>query len=83
MQALESCDVLNSMMESPDRFNPWQQNYENEARGFYREWYPQVRAVHTSAREFARVLNGALPAARRVTVPPALPTTPPYIGAAR
>ena len=84
MQALESCDVLNSMMESPDRFNPWQQNYESEARGFYRDWYPQVRTVHTAAREFARVLNGVLPAANRFSViPPALPTNPPYIGAAR
>lgn len=83
MQALESCDVINSMVESPDRFNPWQQNYENEARNFYRDWYGQVRTVHTAARELARVLNGVLPADKRFPVPAAIPTTPPYIGAVR
>ena len=83
MQALESCDVLNSMIDSPDRFNPWQQNYENEARNFYRDWYPQVRTVHTAAREFARVLKSAMPADPRFVIPPAIPTSPPYIGAVR
>lgn len=73
LQALEGCDVINSMVESPDRFNPWQANYENEARNFYRDWYPQVRAVHSAAREVAR--------AGRFPVPAAISTTPPYAAA--
>jgi hypothetical protein len=75
LQALEGCDVINSMVESPDRFNPWQANYENEARNFYRDWYPQVRAVHSAAREVAR--------AGRFVVPAAISTTPPYASAVR
>jgi len=75
LQALESCDVINGMIEAPDRFNPWQANYENEARNFYRDWYLQVRAVHSAAREVAR--TGRFP------VPAAIATTPPYAAAVR
>lgn len=83
VQGLESCDVVNGMIEFPERANPWGPNYESEAHNFYRDWYAQVRTVHSAARDVARALNPALPAARRIPVPPAIATTPPYSGAAR
>jgi hypothetical protein len=83
LQALAECDNIGSMIEAPDRWAPWGPNYETAARNFYREWYPQARAVHEAARGLARQLNVVLPAARRFAVPPGLPPNPPYIGAAR
>jgi hypothetical protein len=71
------------MVEAPDRWAPWQQNYENSARGFYRDWYTQLRAVHEADRGLARALNAALPAARQFPIPPGLPPNPPTVGAVR
>ena len=82
-QATAECDNVVSMVEAPERWAPWQQNYESSARTFYRDWYAQLRAVHDANRAFARALNGALPAARQFAIFPALPPTPPTIGAVR
>jgi hypothetical protein len=83
LHAIEGCDLINSMIESPERFSPWQANYESEAHHFYANWYGEVRAAHLAVRDFARVLNGALAPDRRFPVPPAIPAVPPYIGAVR
>jgi hypothetical protein len=84
MQALAECDNIGSMIEAPDRWSPWQQNYESSARRFYRDWYAQVRTVHEADRALARALNAALPAARRIPDIPGLPPNPPYFtGSAR
>jgi len=83
LRAIEGCDLINSMIESPERFAPWQANYESEAHHFYANWYGEIRAAHLAVRDFARVLNGALAPDRRFPVPPAIPAVPPYIGAVR
>jgi hypothetical protein len=81
--ATSECDNIVSMVEAPDRWAPWQQNYESSARTFYRDWYTQLKALHDANRGFARALNTALPAARQFPIFPALPPTPPTIGAVR
>ena len=78
LQALAECDNIGSMIEAPDRWSPWQRNYETSARNFYRTWYPQVRVVHEADRAFARALNAALPAGHRIPDIPGLPPNPPY-----
>jgi hypothetical protein len=83
MTAIQHCDELGSMIESPDRWAPWQQNYESSARDFYKDWYPQLRNVHEANRGFARSLLTALPAGRQFPVPAGLPRTAPTIGAVR
>jgi hypothetical protein len=81
LQVLSECDNIGSMIEAPDRWSPWQQNYETSAQNFYRDWYAQLRAVHEADRALARALNTALPANRAVTVPAGLPPNPPMVGA--
>lgn len=83
LSATAECDNVVSMVEAPDRWAPWQQNYETSARTFYRDWYTQLKALHDADRAFARAVNSALPAARQFPIPPALPPTPPTIGAVR
>jgi hypothetical protein len=76
----EGCDLVGSMLEAPERWQPWADRYQETAREFYSTWYPRLRAAHTRGREFARALNTVLPAERRIAVPFALPTNPPYAG---
>jgi hypothetical protein len=78
LDAVTGCDNIASMIAAPQRWAPWQSNYEENARRFYAGWYSELRAVHQALRGFARELNGVLPADRRLTVPPALPPTAPY-----
>ena len=80
-RATDECDNLTSMIAAPERWTPWQQQYEAAARHFYREWYGLVREVHEKNRLLVAALNGALPADRRLPVPAGLPRTPPYAGA--
>ncbi len=82
LQATEECDNLVSMMEAPDRWAPWRQNYENSTANFYRDWYSQLRSVHENVRAFVRTVNPSL-GARAITMPPALPPNPPTIGGVR
>ncbi len=81
--ATTECDNLGSMIDSPDRWAPWQSNYEASARAFYKDWYPQLRIVHEANRAFARALSPVLPAGRQIPPIGALPPTPPTIGAVR
>ena len=80
--ATVECDNVASMIEAPDRWTPWTDQYEAAARHFYREFYPQVREVHERDRAFVNELNRLLPSGRRVAPPPALPSNPPFAGAA-
>jgi hypothetical protein len=82
LEATAECDNVASMLAAPDRWSPWGAQYAATARRFYAEWYPQLRGVHEHNRGFLQALNAALPAARRVAVPAAIPRTPPYAGAA-
>lgn len=77
----EECDNVASMIAAPERWTPWQQQYEDSARRFYRGWYGLLREVHEKDRLLVAALNGALPAGRRLPVPAGLPRTPPYAGA--
>jgi hypothetical protein len=81
--ATGECDNVGSMIDAPDRWTPWQSNYESSVGTFFRDWYTQLRAVHEADRAFARALNPALPAGRQFPVPAGLPPTPPTIGAGR
>ncbi len=81
-QALGECDNVASMIAAPDRWTPWQDQYQTAARHFYRDFYAQVREVHERDRAFVNALNAVLPAARRIPVPPGLQRNPPYAGAA-
>ena len=81
--ATAECDNLGSMIEAPDRWQPWQSNYENSARNFYKDWYTQLRNVHEADRGLARALLSALPPSRQYPVPAGLPRTPPIAGGAR
>ena len=80
--ATVECDNVASMIEAPDRWTPWSDQYEAAARHFYRDFYPQVREIHERDRAFVNALNRLLPSGRRVTPPPALPSNPPFAGAA-
>lgn len=79
LQATEECDLVVSMIEAPDNYQPWQQNYENSARNFYRDWYTQLRAVHSENRSLVSLLNPRL-GTRSISIPPALNTRPPTLG---
>ena len=79
LQATEECDLVISMIEAPDNYQPWQQNYESSARNFYRDWYTQLRALHSANRTFVGLLNPRL-GERAIGIPPALPTRPPTLG---
>ncbi len=80
--ATAECDNVASMIAAPERWTPWQDQYEASARHFYRDFYPQVREVHEKDRALMSELNRFLPAAHRAPPPPGLPTNPPYAGAA-
>jgi hypothetical protein len=80
--AMAECDNVASMIAGPERWTPWQDQYESAARRFYRDFYPQVRDVHEKDRALMSALNRSLPAARRTPPPPGLPTNPPFAGAA-
>jgi len=79
--ATEECDNLSSMFEAPDRWTPWQQNYDNSARAFYRDWYAQLRSAHQAARELIRTVASVAPALAVDGSPP-LPPRPPTLSAA-
>jgi hypothetical protein len=81
--ATAECDNVGSMIDAPNRWAPWQSNYESSVGNFFRDWYTQLRAVHEADRAFARALNPALPAGRQFPVPSGLPPTAPTIGAVR
>ena len=83
LTATGECDNVGSMIEAPDRWAPWQGNYETSVRNFFRDWYTQLRAVHEADRAFARALSPEMPAGRQFPVPAGLPPTPPTIGAGR
>ena len=80
--ATAECDNVASMIAAPERWTPWQDQYESAARHFYRDFYPQVRDVHEKDRAFMSELNRFLPAGHRAPPPPGLPTNPPFAGAA-
>jgi len=83
LTATGECDNVGSMIDAPDRWTPWQTNYESSVGNFFRDWYTQLRAVHEADRAFARALNPVLPAGRQFPPPAGLPPTPPTIGAGR
>jgi hypothetical protein len=80
--AIADCDHVASMVAAPQRWTPWQDQYETAARRFYREFYGLIRDGHEHDRAFMVAVNAALSAARRVPVPAGLPRNPPYAGAA-
>jgi len=80
LQATSECDNIASMIAAPGRWAPWGANYQSSARNFYRGWYTELRDVAEKNRAFVIALNGTLPAAQRLPVPPAMPRTPPYAG---
>ncbi len=82
LQATAECDNITSMISAPDRWVPWGAQYVSSARSFYHDWYGQVRDVADKNRALVIAWNAARPAAARIPVPPALPRTPPYAGAA-
>lgn len=75
--ATAECDNIASMIAAPNLFASWGASYERAARHFYRDFYPQVRNIHEAARALIFALTG-LPQ----RMPPALPQSPPYAGAA-
>jgi len=79
--ATAECDNVASMIDAPDRWTPWSDQYEAAARRFYRDFYAQIREVHEKDRALVNELNRLLPPGRRVTPPPALPPNPPFAGA--
>jgi hypothetical protein len=80
--ATVECDNVASMIAAPDRWTPWQDQYEAAAHHFYRDFYSEIREVHEKDRALVNTLNRFLPLAHRVTPLPGLPTNPPYAGAA-
>jgi hypothetical protein len=80
--AIAECDNVASMIAAPDRWTPWQDQYETAARRFYREFYALIREGHEHDRAFMVAVNAALSPSRRVPVPAGLPRNPPYAGAA-
>ena len=83
LHVLEDCETVAYMIDSPDRYQPWQQNYESSAQRFYTTWYTRLRAMHEQDRTVVRYLNPQLPAERRVTQFPPLPANPPTLGGVR
>lgn len=81
-EAVGECDNVASMIAAPERWRPWQDQYRAVAQRFYQSFYGQLREVHERDRAFVNALNGVLPPARRIPVPPALQRNPPYAGAA-
>lgn len=81
LRATVECDNVASMISAPDRWPSWGGQYTSSARTFYHDWYAQIRDVADRNRSLVMAVNGILPAASRIPVPPALPRTPPYAGA--
>jgi len=81
LQATSGCDDMASMIAAPGRWTPWASQYRTTAVRFYGSWYSQVLEVSEKNRQFIVALNGTLPAAQRLPVPPGLPRTAPYAGA--
>ncbi len=77
---LQECDNIASALEEPARWSPWADSYATSMRNFFRDWYPQLRAIHEANRSLGRALNGMLPAERRLPIFGALPPTPPTVG---
>ena len=82
LDALGECDNVASMISAPARWDPWAQHYENAARHFYSGWYDQVREAHERDRALVVALNAVLASGQTLPVPPGLPRTAPYAGAA-
>ncbi len=82
LEATTECDNITSMVTAPERWVPWESQYTTSARRFYRDWYGQVRDVADRNRALVMALNSTLAITSRISVPPALPRTPPYAGAA-
>ena len=81
MQATAECDNISSMIAVPGRWTPWSTQYEASAQHFYRDFYSEVREADDRNRAFVVAFNAGRPATARIPVPPALPPTPPYVGA--
>lgn len=81
VQATAECDNVASMVEAPARWTPWSTQYESSAQHFYRDWYNEVREADDHDRAFVVAFNASRPGGTRIPVPPALPRTPPYVGA--
>jgi hypothetical protein len=81
---LENCETIAFMIESPERYTPWQTNYENSARAFYGEWYAKLRAMHEALRQVARLVAAQLPATadrrQALQMIPPMPTMAPTPG---
>jgi hypothetical protein len=81
---LENCEVIAFSIDSPERFTPWQTNYETSARAFYADWYGRLRAMHDAMRQVARLVYAQLPATaeRRAALQAIapLPTLAPTLG---
>jgi len=82
LRATSACDDVSSMIAAPGRWTPWESQYQTTARNFYRDWYPQVRDVADRNRALVIAVNATRGAGARMTVPPGLARTPPYVGAA-
>jgi hypothetical protein len=80
--AVAECDNVASMIAAPERWTPWQDQYETAARRFYHDFYGLIRDGHEHDRAFLVAVNAALSARRRIAVPAGLPRNPPYAGAA-
>jgi hypothetical protein len=79
--AVVECDNVASMIAAPDRWSPWGDQYETSARHFYRDFYTQIYQVHERDRALVFAVNAVLGTGRQLTMPAALPRTPPYAGA--
>ena len=80
--AVVECDNVASMIAAPDRWTPWQDQYEAATHRFYRDFYGQIRDVHEKDRALVSTLNRFLPEAYRMSPPSGLPGNPPYAGTA-
>jgi hypothetical protein len=80
--AVAECDNVASMIAAPERWTPWQDQYETAARRFYRDFYGLIREGHEHDRAFVIAVNAVLSTGRRIPVPAGLPRNAPYAGAA-
>jgi hypothetical protein len=79
--AVAECDNVASMISAPERWSPWGDQYETSARHFYHDFYSQIHEVHERDRALVFAINAVLGPGRRLAMPAALPSNPPYAGA--
>jgi len=82
-QVLEQCETLAFMIESPERYQPWERNYSDAANAFYTDWYGKLRAMHEAMRQVARLVGTQPPIDGRLRNLPIMPVVPPTIGGPR